>query len=174
MRDAVRAALERLRSVWPSLPVTAFTIDAYADAVQGFSADVIDAGARLVIQQHDSPSAPKPAHLRAACATAHKARGGGAEVVVRTHNSDGCEIKCRRCGTVSVYHERSPDGSLGRLWPWHADDCPLRRSDNPRDGQSARIVWPQPRNGGAYRAPVKELVQEVVRLLPPAVTTNAR
>lgn len=169
MRDSVREALERIRAVWPSLPVTGHTVDAYADAVEGFDGDVIVAGARMLVQQHKSPAAPKPADLRAACAEARKIRNGTvAEPKRREHDANGCEIKCSRCGTVTLYHERREDGSLGRLYPWHADDCLLRRADNPRNGESSRIVWPQPRNGGMYRAPIKELVQHTARRLPAA------
>ena len=72
----------------------------------------------------------------------------------RSHDANGCEVRCQLCGTVTLY-ESHHDTQPPRLWPWHHDDCALRRADQPRDAQSRRIVWPQARNGGMYQAPAK-------------------
>lgn len=144
-------------ALWPSLnPQNPAVLEAYREVLVGFTDDELRAGFVRVRREHEGVSFPKPATLVALCGAArNRFTVGDARQAAPTHDRDGCEIRCARCRTVALYHEATDDGSLGRLYPWHADECPLRRADNPRDGQSARIVWPQARNGGAYKAPAK-------------------
>lgn len=158
-------------ALWPSLnPQNPAVLEAYREVLFGFTDEELRAGFRRVRQTHEGVSFPKPATVAALCAGArnrYDARPDERRAGVGV-DANGCDIKCPRCKTVTLYHERREDGSLGRLYPWHADDCALRRADNPRDGQDRRIVWPQPRNGGPYQAPVREIVQDVARRLPAA------
>lgn len=167
----IASELAACAALWPSLnPQNPAVLEAYREVLLGFSDEELRAGFRRVRQTHEGVSFPKPATIAAMCAGARNRYDARPDEKRARADVDanGCEIKCSRCGTVTLYHERREDGGLGRLFPWHADDCPLRRADNPRNGESSRIVWPQPRNGGMYRAPIKELVQQTARRLPAA------
>lgn len=168
----IASELVTCAAVWPSLNANKREVlEAYREALIGFTDEELRAGFRLVRTGHEGASFPKPAQVVRACLDARKRLGVAATPVARHVDGNGCDIKCPQCGTVTLYHETAPDGTLGRLWPWHLDGCALRRADQPREASSGRLVWPQPQNGGAFKAP--ERLQGLVRTVTAAVSTAA-
>ena len=144
-------------------------LDAYREALIGFTEEELRAGFRRVRQTHEGVSFPKPATLVALCGAARNRQHVTTSSPSAKYDVDGCEEVCALCHTVTLYHEATDDGREGRLFPWHNLGCPLTRKDQPRDANSRRIVWPQPKNGGWFRAP--ERVREIIATHKQGVTT---
>lgn len=162
-RSTIADELATCAALWPSLAANnPRVLDAYQESLLGFSDDALRAGFRRVRQTHAGVSFPKPAQVAALCAAARN-RFAVAPSVQARRDAQGCEVICTQCGTVTLYHELTPAGELGRLWPWHLDGCALRRADQPTDTLSRRVVMPQAGNGGMYRAPetVRALIGQI-------------
>lgn len=146
--------LTKCAALWPSLrPDDPATLEAFWESLAGFTEDELRAGFKRVRQTHEGVSFPKPATLVAMCGAARNRQTVVTSQPSAKFDANGCEEVCALCHTVTLYHEATEDGSPGRLWPWHNLGCRLTRPDQPRDAHSRRIVWPQPNNGGLYRAP---------------------